>query len=554
MSKLIKSLALPLAFALTSCGAEDGAAPTPSTQVGATQVGASQGEAKEASLIPKVSLGASPSSEDVDDVPMTIASLVPEGSTIWIRVESGEAMIELVDEFLTALGAGTDLVSLVGITPFADAMAKVDLEREMGWALSFDESGKMSRTLILPALDRGAVIQGLRSMPDAPQCFGIDDYVVATTLDEYRPGLGSAELTTGLPDGQIAMRINLAEVMKQKAQEIQMGLGQLSSLSAGGFSAAGESFSDMATAAVESAESLDLAINLEDGEVDFSFKFAAAPDSRLDGFLPSGSGDLTELARCLEEDDTMSMMVTVDSSTVQEHLMPLWSGALDRAVAEGELDGMVQALMLEWGALWPLLGDSVVASVETGDGVPATYVFQPASHEAFLKGFDAVVRSLPRNLPDLQVAGPEERASETIYRIEYTGDDAGASALGPFASEGPMSLRIASMQNLSVVTVGTHERAMEAALARIMRASEGLPSSLEYVMDRVGGANPAFVARVDMAAFVRDLAASVEGAPQLQVDPEQGPVHVTYYGGVNGRFWHFGFRADVSGLSDLFSD
>ncbi len=87
-----------------------------------------------------------------------------------------------------------------------------------------------------------------------------------------------------------------------------------------------------------------------------------------------------------------------------------------------------------------------------------------------------------------------------------------------------------------------------------MRASEGLPSSLEYVMDRVGGANPAFVARVDMAAFVRDLAASVEGAPQLQVDPEQGPVHVTYYGGVNGRFWHFGFRADVSGLSDLFSD
>jgi hypothetical protein len=166
------SLFLSLA-ALAACGSE-----TSTTTPGAGKSGAEQ----QAGLVPPMHGG------DADaDAPMTIGSLVPEGTMAWVRVSSFDALGGLVDEFLAASGAAGDMDfdALAKLSPFSGALEHLDRTRELGLAIGYpDGASQPELTVMLPVTDRGGMIQALRGLPKPPQCFGIDAYVVATSLDQ----------------------------------------------------------------------------------------------------------------------------------------------------------------------------------------------------------------------------------------------------------------------------------------------------------------------------------------------------------------------------------
>ena len=108
------------------------------------------------------------------------------------------------------------------------------------------------------------------------------------------------------------------------------------------------------------------------------------------------------------------------------------------------------------------------------------------------------------------------------------------------------------IRGISVITLGDDERAMSEALERIARVENELPQSLRYVLERVGDSNPAFVARIDLAGVVRDLAPLVDPESQDRPDLGSEPLHFTYYGGIDGRTWRLGFRTDLSQIGTLF--
>lgn len=561
MQKSIQRLALPFLYLGLACGSEESTVPAPPAAPAGTQgVAPAQVDAVQvASLVP--TLPAKPAKAQAGEARMAIESLVPEGTIAWIRVASFDGLCDLADEFMRATSgpeSEMDFETALEFLPTKDLIAHLDRTRSLGLAFGLPDeaAGEPRVTLMLPVTDRGAAIQALRTLPDAPQCFGIDDYVVATNLVEYRPGLGSAELTTSLPAGQIAGRVDAQTLMQRFGPMLETGLEQMVVVPGPGLEGMQETWTKILLKAAHAAESLDFALQLEGGEVDCSLAFVALPDSELDGLLPAGSGNLRDLARCLEEDDMLSMLVAIDSETFQKQLMPLYTKLLDVAVAEGELETAEQAAILEWGSFWPLLGDSIVTSVDADEGFDATYYFQPPDVASFRSTLEILLRSLADHVPSLVLTGPEQGAVETTYRVDFgraVADDQQAHEFlaGLFPS-GQVTLRVAERRGISVITLGDDEHAMSEALERIARVENQLPESLQYVLERVGDSNPAFVARIDLASVVRDLAPLVNPDGKQRPDLGSEPLHFTYYGGVDGRTWRLGFRTDLSQVGAVF--
>ena len=169
--------------------------------------------------------------------------------------------------------------------------------------------------------------------------------------------------------------------------------------------------------------------------------------------------------------------------------------------------------------------------------------------------FADLERAIVARDPSLRVAGPEQGSVETAYHVDFKDAVSGDAQMrelftGLFPS-GKLTLRVAERRGISVLTLGDDDRAMSAALDRIARVENELPDSLQYVLERVGDANPAFVARVDLAGIARDLAPLLRTGDQEPPALGAGPLHITYYGGVEGRSWRFGLRTDLSQVGAL---
>ena len=531
-----KSSLLPILAitCLAACGSD---AADPAT-------GATDGAERRAGLVPTPTPSEATSEAD-EDAPMTIESLVPAGTVAWVRVSSFDELSALLDELLAASEIGMDFESVLQLLPVKDVFENLDRERALGLAIGMDENtGEPTVTLMLPALDRGAVIQGLRTLPEPPQCFGIDDYVVATTLDEYRPGLGSAGLTEDLPSAQLAARLDVATLTEHLGPIFETGLGQVANNSPSALRGAADRLSEVLATASESAESLDLALSFEEGELDVSIALVATSGSALDGLLPKGSSSLYDLAHCADGEDELALLVTVDSNTLQDELLPFYEEALDSAQVTAEEGEQALAMLREWGALMPLFGDSVVASVRNGDnGAELAWYCRPTDRQMLVDGLSVALGSLDRNFDELSVSGPETQgALSHSWALDFDSDSAGGELAEAFPG-GRAALRVGERRDVTVITLGGDERTMSRALERIARPDGEVDASLGSALDHIGDANPAFVARIDLAGMAERAGLASTGT--------SGPVHLVYYGGVDGRVWKLGFRADVSELASL---
>jgi hypothetical protein len=562
VSKLTQRLLLPALLWAASCGSGDDILTPAAVEPPAR---AADAPAAQASLVPSLPREAR-SAEAPSMAPaaaMAIDSLVPDGSFAWMRVSSFDQLSDLADEFMSATAGSEgamDFESALGFLPFKGVLAHLDRSTSLGLALGFaEESGEVQATVMLPVVDRGAAIQALRSLPQAPQCFGIDNYVVATNVDEYRPGLGAVMLTNDLPEGQIAGRVDARLLVERYGPMLEAGLGGMA-LPLPAPADAQQALRAALSKAARSAESVEFAINLENGEVDFSVAYVAAPDSELDKLWPAGSGKLGDLAHCLEDGDTLSMLVAVDGETLEKQWIPFYAKLLEAGVAEGELLQAQQSALLEWGAFWPMFGDSIAASVRAADSsFTATYYFRPSDAASFRERFGQLLESLPKHAPSLRIDGPEQGSLETVYRLDFSAlaDNEAREALMRLFPSGSATVRIAERRGISVIAVestGGDGGAMAVALERIAQVEGKVPDGLRYVLERIDDSNPAFVARVDMGGALRNLAPLLPRGPDQRPAAEEGtaePLHFTYYGGVDGRTWRFGFRTDVTQMGAL---
>ena len=441
-----------------------------------------------------------------------LASLVPGGSFAWVQVESLDALERVGDEILSMAAAERDSMTvsdLLELFPVEGVVEYLDTSRPLGLAIGFAEGTTTpGSTIVLPTHDRDALVSGLRGMPGKPLVFGIDDYVVATTLPEYEPGVGAPALTEGLPAGELVARFDVPAFVGATGEMVELALWQLKTEAGeqahvGWFEALAE--------AVSAAASLDVAFELIDGELDLSLALRASEGSVLDGLLPTGSSDLRDLAHLVGDDDSIALLMSVDTETTQS-LISLWTGATEAAgVAEGHYDA-ASSWLAEFSELWPLMGDAVVVTgaAATG-GLQLSYFFEPTDHEAFKERLTAALSALDEMAPGLRVEGPETR-QDGATRFWFS--------------------------------------AQEAAEARHGRAA-----ALVDVLERVDGANPAFVAQVDFVALTRDFLSMfrnpVDTDLDLRVPAGARPLPVTYYGGVDGLEWRLGFRTDFSRFGDL---
>jgi hypothetical protein len=494
------------------------------------------------------------------------ASLVPERSFAWIQIESLDALEEVGDEILAMAADEQDGMSVEDLLEFFPAegvIDQIDRSRPIGVAVSFSE-GTMTpgSTIVLPARDRAAMVQGFRNMPDSPQVFGIDDYVVATTLPEYEPGHGSEALTEGLPAGQIVARFDVPLFIESTGDMAALALGQF----------AGESPNGMPTGlieamagAVSSAGSLDVALQLREGQFDLSLTLTALEGSELDGLVPAGSSDLRDLAHLVDPEDSISMLMSIDPETTGR-LAPLWVGAFEAAL-EGDVSGEADATatcLREFAALWPLMGETLAVSgaAKPGD-LQLSYFFQPPDSEAFADALANVFGTLDEATPGLRVDGPIARDEQTRFWLAVEEPAEGVNLeqlqrreedLERVFGSTRVPIRLVEKDGTSVLTIGGGKERIQRSLARLDAADE-LPAGLESVLAELGDTHPAFVAQIDFVAVTRDLLGRISRRDaadvEFELSPDEQPLPITYYGGVDGLEWRLGFRTDLRRFGEL---
>jgi len=517
--------------------------------------------------------------EALEDDVMRFTSLAPSGSFLWLQVSSLDELIQVGNQFAFWGGEGMDLEQGLKLFPVAGVVEHIDRSLPIGLAVGFaDGSPTPGTTLVLPVTNRGKVIQAFRSAPEDLEVFGLDEYVVASTLPEYVPGSGESELTTDLPEGQIVVRVDVPVLLDGLGPMVTMGLSQMKSqvdLPADAGGAANEIEREMRLAVVEgvemairSAASLDLVLNQVGDEVDVSLAFVASEGSDLDGLLPAGSENLRDLARCVDEQAAFAVLASVDSATLTERVLPLWSRALDGAAAqEGGMEPLARQWLEEFSQLWPLCGDALVARGEVQNGgLSLAYYFRPDDHDAFVAKLMEAFASFGNGAPGLRIDGPAELPGEKSFVLSVAEAAEGINladisrhedSLRKLFGATEVLIRVAEHKGTTVLTIGGDERYLGESRERLDRAPEEVSAHVAAGLEALGEANPAFVMHVDLVGFMGEFAALMGGHSE---DSElegwtglagEAPLPIVYYGGVDGLEWQVGFRADLARLAEV---
>jgi len=513
-----------------------------------------------------------------DDV-MRFASLAPSGSFLWLQASSLDDLIAVGNQFSFWGGEGMDLEQGLKLFPVAGVVEHIDRSQPIGLAVGFVEGSQTpGTTLVLPVTDRARVIQAFRASSEELEVFGLDEYVVASTLPEYVPGTGDSKLTTDLPEGQIVARVDVPVLLEGLGPMVTSGLSQMKGqidLPADAGGAGNEVEREMRLALIEgietalqSAASLDLVLSQAGDEVDVSLAFVASEGSELDGLLPAGSGNLRDLARCVDDEADFAVLTSVDSETLAKKVLPLWSSALDNASAQnGGMDPVAREWLDEFSRLWPLCGDALVACGDVHDGgLRLAYYFRPDDHEAFAAELTKAFASFGESVPGLRIDGPADLPSEKSFVLTAAEAAEGINladitrheeSLRKLFGTSEVHIRMAEHEGTTVLTIGGDEGYLGESRERLDRAPEEVPAHVAAGLEALGDANPAFVMQLDLVDFMSEFAdllaeqSENSGLKAWSGLADEAPLPVVYYGGVDGLVWQIGVRVDFVRLGEV---
>src|SRR5258706_3488401 len=286
-----------------------------------------------------------------------LADLVPKNPVAFVQSPSLERAAKFVERLSRAFAPASpqtvDVAKLLMLIELPGDAVEVDPARPVGICLVLDTSGSGEPlpAFLIPVRDADAFLKSLEK-PGSPMkgvakggyaCIGMG---AAPEL----PGTPAA-IAKGLPEGELAARIDVGRLVEQYHDMIDQGLDELEAEG----TAAGEvpggidpkplmgAYAGFLHDFVDSVETLDLGLRLDGDGIELGFALANAEGSALAAFGSKEKTGLRALAPLLDTDSGMSALMGMDGAAMMKHFQPFFD-ALSEAYPESIRPAMKQLL------------------------------------------------------------------------------------------------------------------------------------------------------------------------------------------------------------------
>lgn len=515
------------------------------------------------------------------------SGLVPADAAVLVRLESLDAFHASVERLMGTFddsGNAPDKAELLDLFNLPVGLDGVDTTRPV--FIGMDVTlGQPLVTALLPASD-AAAIQAAAAEAGAKSAVR-GDWVGVSTKPAYAP-TASNPLLAAMQPGVVSVHVDLEALLELYGGLIEMmlvqaeaGIAQEAPPGAEGVdvTAMTELGLDGFRLFLDSAESLDLALNESGSELSLSGRYTALEGSDLAG-LTSSLPLPQALPVSLDDDAAMSVLVSGDWSELMTTFGPLIE-TFD-AIYPASMRAGMKAYMDSLAGVYEDLGDVVVGSIGIGaQGFQvSTYVTSEAedADARFAAGVVAALESSGQALSgfgvtfgtpeSLEIEGvsatrlPMNVDYDKLAEISLVGvpeadrAEALAATTGMLRSiygEHPI-ITIAQSGERICVDMGGDEARLKQAVARLKEEPVSSGPLLAGLHGLPAAANPLVLYRIDLGAWMRSMGPIMDAAgagAEMPQFPEGVELDTTFWMALDGRQWCGGLTLDPAELKQL---
>jgi hypothetical protein len=533
-------------------------------------------------------------SEDVD---ADFARLIPKESVLLVRLTSTEELLPPVERVRASLmpaGAPWKAVDLLAALEIPANVALIDPQAPLGFTLAVSRERPIPTPVyVLGTLDPEAFVASL-APPWRERARVSGGYVGVALSGAYEPGEGSEALLRGLPEGLLVARIDFQRLIEAYRPLIDLGLLQAEStldapqghgaLDVRNFM---QSFFDLAVAFLDSAERLDVVVEVRGARAKISGALDTVEGSVLSTWGRPEEVDYAGLARRLDPESAIQVVSTFDTSEYTHQVLTAYGSILEYSSAAGHLPepfGDAGRAALEvLGEIRCHVGRTTLSSLDFGPPGPrGAFFYESSSPEELARGLERLLE-----LPDLAPLGVvpgggvplEIGGAKVVRRVASFDLDAFAAALPDARRPSdehllavqdaldrivPEGLQVAlgtvpgpapgdDESGWALCVVGGDEAYLRKAVERFSAADPAADSVWAPAISGLKGANPGGFFRYDVPralAGVQRITAALGVPGAVETSALEGiSFRLMGWAGIDGATWRGGLALDLDELA-----
>jgi general secretion pathway protein G len=513
--------------------------------------------------------------QDADADPLR---LLPDDAVLLVRLESVDALLELVNRFGAASGAPAFTASeLLSDLNLSGDTEQVDSGRPLWFSMTLSQASVPAMTMVLPARDAQALAASLEASEQG-KSVAAGGYVGFSSAADYTLAAEPSSLPSKLRPGLISLHLDLAELIEVYRPFIETGLDSAETMvdefapPTGGPDMAPvvEAYVDLAWDLVDSADQLDLALARNGPLLELQGSLSTLEGSPLAGW---GSGPPIELPLWpaqIDPNATISMASAGNWAHIMQRMKPMTEVSLGM-YPEG-MRQLLRECLSASEAMYALMGPSF-ASFDFGPGgMRGGYIVNCEKPAELLGLVTALMGKMPSGEESLGISfsAPEPVTIDKLQaqRFHLEIDPAAlarASMEQPLAEvdveefqqsmaqlwgEHGLDLTLATHSKSVAIAFGGDEAFVRSVLVERGEASS-LPPELQRALSAVKGANTAAVYRFDLGRMFEQIGEleRAMGVPSTGIsEMPDSSLPLCAWGTVRGPVWSSGVAVDLDSL------
>jgi len=504
-----------------------------------------------------------------------LAKLVPAGTAIYVEAPSVDRLAASIRKVTAAFdpdrAAAMDLEESLKDLDLPGSVKEIDRTKPIGicMVLPAEPGGQPAPTFLVPAVSPENYARSVAESGPGLATAIHGNYVAVSMGAEAKPGPAPAAIAQGLPEGEIVARLDVQRLVEHFRPMIDMGLGQMSAAmesvppeTTGGMDVKPlmKAYADGIRSVLDSGQTLDFALRLDGNVLEISSALTAREGSALDGFGSKEKTDAKALARFLDAEAPVAMVLGMDQAKLIHRLQPLIDASV--AMYPEPMRSSFQQIMGKADELSALIGSAMcVNGALESDGLRYAVYLKSPDAAKLVETYLAMMSGVPGITFDEMKAGEVggiqvQRSRLRVDAEKLTGGKLEAAGEATnvqmktmldriYGPEG-LAFTIGTQGEVTALVLGGDDAFLASSLARISKPG-ALPPRIARGLEQVGDLNPCFAMQYNLGAAmkgIRDLLGSTAGMPAM---PDLQAT-LTLHGGVDGRVWRGALSADVAEL------
>jgi len=513
--------------------------------------------------------------EDAAAAYAQIEQLLPDGTAAIVRIASLDEISSHMASIEMAAGeekASLDARDLLAMAPIPLGEVRlIDGTLPIAIAVTSKRATPPTVTLIVPATDPKAYEASLNNANITSTTTAESSYFAVQLFGKYKPSMaGHTGTLANMEPGAVSIHGDLATFAKNYKVLIDSGLdmfvtvvtNQLETTNPGmdGEEIA-ELYASAARAITDSATTVDIGIDYQDGMLDFHTSLNVRDGSSMSGWS-SPPIDLKPLAHGMTGKGMLEVLFQMD----MDKLAPRYDAIVDTAinVYPEQFQEPMREMMEAYKGIYSLISDGMVMEGDLfGEGgIRMTAQMAPPNPAAFVEKMtelltNEAVQKIGLIVKDAKAATDgATKTSDMALGFDFNklAELVGGEATATPSADDPaikamfgsgFHLHTAHRSDRLVITSGKDRG--EIANKTLDATSGTWSAAVQPAFERVADCNPMMVERIDFGAMMIGVMKAM-GGPKPQ---SSSSANMIFYGGIRDNEWRLGMSFDVAGIAAM---